>query len=92
MPAWVVFHMRSAYARSETNGNGRLRTLLDPDSGPRSSQTNTEPGLMSSRLSMLVSRLVIRGKTLRETASKMMWQSRLSLTRTLANVGPCMQV
>ena len=44
---------------------------------------------MSSRLSMLVSRLVIRGKTLRETASKIMWLSRVFRTRTLDRVGAC---
>lgn len=49
-----------------------LTTPLDPDSGPRSSQTNTEPGRMKSRRSVFVSRLVIRGKALRATASKMM--------------------
>ena len=67
----------------------RRRTPLDPDSGPRSSQMKTEPGRIQSRLSMLVSRLVIRGKILRATASKMMWLSRVFLTRTSVNVGPC---
>jgi len=45
---------------------------------------------MKSRLSMVVSRLVMRGKILRATASKMMWLSRVFLTRMSVNVGPCM--
>jgi len=64
-------------------------TPLDPDSGPRSSQTKTEPGRMNSRLSLPVSRLVISGRTPRATASKMTWLSRVFLTQTLVNVGPC---
>ena len=77
------------YAVSETNEKPRRRTPLDPDSGPRSSQTNTEPGRIKSRLSTFVSLLVIRGNTLLATASKMTWLSRVFLTRTSVNVGPC---
>jgi len=82
------FTRTSIYGVSGTNGSPHRLTPLDPDSGPRSSQTNTEPGRMNSRLSSFVSRLVIRGRTLRATASKMMWLSRVFLTRTSVNVGP----
>ena len=87
------FARTSVYGVSETNGNPhRLTTPLDPDSGPRSSQTNTEPGRMKSRRSALVSRLVIRGKILRATASNIIWLSWVFLTRTSVNVGPCMSL
>ena len=87
LPERQIYH-KSVSVRGVGNQWGR-RTPLDPDSGPRSSQTKTEPGRIQSRLSMLVSRLVIRGKIFRATASKMMWLSRVFRTRTSVNVGPC---
>ena len=85
-PRREMFHAN--VSMSETNGNAHGHTPLDPDSGPRSSQTKTEPGRIKSRRSTFVSRLVMRGRILWATASKIMLLSRVFLTRTSVNVGP----
>ena len=81
-----MFHAN--VSMSETNGNAHGHTPLDPDSGPRSSQTKTEPGRIKSRRSTFVSRLVMRGRIRWATAWKIMLLSRVFLMRTSVNVGP----